>query len=162
MDLLQSLLKGSGRWCHTVRRECRKSAQEPELQSLSQAEQILGKAIKPVGNESLEALKLRQQMAAPNDPRYRHMGEAETIAIMSSRFSDAVLMTDDRHATEIAKAQGLRVASTWKLLYLVCAAGLATEMEVLGFLKDLRHRGAPVLGSISELRSWMDGLKAAR
>jgi hypothetical protein len=79
---------------------------------------------------------------------------------MSARFSDSVFLTDDRRASDLARAQNIDVASTWRLLYLICLAGLATEMEILGFLRDLRDRGAPVLNGVSALRSWMDSLRS--
>ncbi|NOP97927.1 hypothetical protein [Mycolicibacterium fortuitum] len=124
------------------------------MQSLTDAEQILG-VVKPHTHEVQQALLLRDQMASPNDNRFKHLGEAETLAVMTARFSDSVLMTDDRGARDIARAHGIDVASTWRLLHLICRAGLATESEVLAFLKDLRSRGAPVLNSVSALRSWM-------
>jgi predicted nucleic acid-binding protein len=159
MDLLKNLIKDSGRWSHTVRRECRRSAKEPGLQALSQAENILGAPIRPTGDEVSNTFALRDQMASPGDDRYKHLGEAETMAIMSSRFSDSVFLTDDRRARDLARALGIEVASTWKLLSLICRTGLATEMEILDFLKDLRHRGAPVLNGISALRSWVASMK---
>lgn len=160
IDLLKSLLKNAGRWSHTVRRECRRSAQEPGLQSLVQAEQILGTPLTPAGDEVSNAFSFRDQMAAPGDDRFKHLGEAETLAIMASRFRDSVFLTDDRSARDLAHSLGFDVASTWKLLYLVRRAGLATEIEVLGFLKDLRSRGAPVLNGVSAFRSWMEDMAA--
>jgi predicted nucleic acid-binding protein len=156
IDLLRNLVKDSGRWCPTVRGECRRSAQQPGLQSLSQAEQLLGTPIAAIGDEMSQAFTLRDQMAAPGDNRYKHLGEAETLAIMTSRFQNSVFLTDDRRARDIAQALDIDVASTWRLLYLACRAEYADEIEIMDFLKQLRHRGAPVINGVSTFRSWME------
>ena len=55
-------------------------------------------------------------MAKPGDEPWKHFGEAETIAIATSRYTQAVFLTDDTDAIAFAAAQGLSVADTWQLL----------------------------------------------
>ena len=100
-------------------------------------------------------MKFRDQLAKPNDGRYEHMGEAETLAVMTSRFPESILATDDRGAASLARAHSIEVLSTWRLLREICVKEIVSELDILAYLKKLRPRGAPVLRGISDLRAWI-------
>ncbi len=116
MDLLERLANGNGAWCATVAQECTASAAEPGLEALGQAEAIFGSPWFPQGAEHLDTKMLRQELASPGDSHTKHLGEAETLAIMLRRRVNGFFVTDDREAQRLAAKHGVKVASTWVLL----------------------------------------------
>src|SRR6185312_1176366 len=85
IDLLERLANGNGRWCATVATECAESATRPELATLTGAREIFGEPLFPDAAEHQDVRLLRDQLASPGDPPTRHLGEAETIAIIVRR-----------------------------------------------------------------------------
>ena len=86
MDLLERILNGRGRWCATVESECSRSSRVDGLEALRRAPAIFGTAWFPESQvERLDVLVFRDKLAGPGDPRHAHLGEAETIALMTRR-----------------------------------------------------------------------------
>lgn len=129
-DLLQAAVDGSGRWCGSVSRECRESAEAAYPGMYSAAAVIFGEPIYPEPAEHLDARVIRSNMADPTDDSpTRHLGEAETVAIARSRFGSSRFITDDRSAGDMAAAEGIRCYGTGDLL-VVAERGLALITEV--------------------------------
>jgi hypothetical protein len=100
MDLLAELLKGQGSWCLSIARECSRSqAYHPDL---DQAGAIFGTPLIADRREIIDARTLREAMASPGEPATKHLGEAETVAIISARQLDGLFLTDDRDAVSLA------------------------------------------------------------
>lgn len=155
-DLLARVLNGNGRWCASIQTECERSSARPELASLAGVPKLLGPPIVPSTAERIRTTILREQLASPGDARSAHFGEAETLAVMESRHSADLLMTDDNGARALAAQLSIEVGSTWQLLRLATRKEWVQCAEMLDYM-DLLHnnrRGGPRLNTVSELRSW--------
>lgn len=117
-------------WCATVRTECANSADATGLADLHNAPAVFGAPLYPEGAEHVDTRVIREAMTSPGDGPHKHLGEAETIAIVSRRRIDAVFVTDDRSATEAALKDGIRVITTWQVLKFAYKAGHLTADEV--------------------------------
>lgn len=126
MDELGDLIDDRGRWCATVAGECAKGATKPGLEDMAKASAIFGDALYPAGAEYTDTQTIRERMLKPGDTDTDHLGEAETIAIMSRRQMQGFFVTDDRDAAREAKAEGIRVVSTWDILRLFVRVGRMT------------------------------------
>lgn len=145
MDLLSALAR-NGAWCATVEWECKKSAAQPDLGDLLQARDMFGSPMRPqTQNEHLMTQTFRTQLAEPGDGPEKHLGEAETLAIIGCRSLRAIFVTDDRGARTLAAQQGLTVITTWELLKAGAHSGLVDHDLLWSYLSDLhkRGRGAP-------------------
>jgi predicted nucleic acid-binding protein len=116
MELLRQLTNGNGRWCATIAQECARSAQITGLEALKQASAIFGSPLRPSPAELVDTYLLRDQMAGPADGRYAHLGEAETITIISARGLSGFLVTDDKNAASAARVAKIPVIDTWYLI----------------------------------------------
>lgn len=106
------------RWVATVRVECSRKERHLGLPGLtSSADAVLGDPLCPDQMEHRSIRLLRAQMAAPGDHPDEHLGEAETITIISARGIKAALATDDRSA--MAMARPVPCMTTWTLLRLM-------------------------------------------
>lgn len=145
MDLLGRLVGDHGQWCATVAQECAASAARPELSALAAAGQIFGSPLHPEPAEHLETRVLRDSLARPGDGPHQHLGEAETIAIMSRRRITGFFVTDDRGAAALATQHGVRAVGTWHLLKLAAKADLVDPDTLWGYVQTLaaRRRGRP-------------------
>jgi hypothetical protein len=94
MDLLKKLANGNGQWCATVASECAESAGYPGLAALTAAEDIFGEPLYPNPAEHQDVQVLRNQLASPGDPPTKHLGEAETVAIITRRRLSCFLVTE--------------------------------------------------------------------
>ncbi len=60
---------------------------------------------------------LRDALAGPgDDDPYKHLGEAETIAIVTRRRLRCFFATDDTGAAQLAASNNVPTADTWHLL----------------------------------------------
>lgn len=143
IDLLETLLMGKGRWCASVSFECAKSSKLPELELLGGVRSFLGDPIHPSPTEILSAKVLRDSVAGPGDRTTDHLGEAETVAILTTRqeFSGAIFVSDDKDAKRLAGSHGIKVADTWSLLDLALRSSYINEVTHSAFLHTLRAKG---------------------
>lgn len=146
-DLLKSLANGNGRWCATVADECNKSAAFPGLGALAAASGIFRTALFPDSAELQDTAVFRNSLAKPGDPPHKHLGEAETIAIMSRRREDlpGFFVTDDGDAARLAAAHDIQSATTWDLLRVAFRAGWIDDHTAWGYTQTLaaHQRGGP-------------------
>lgn len=145
MDLLERLANGNGAWCATVAQECAASSREPGLEGLAGADVIFGSPWFPQAAEHLDTSMLRQELASPGDGPKKHLGEAETLAIMLRRQVVGFFVTDDRGARRLAAKYGIRVTTTWSLLRMAHKKSWVDEDALWGYVQTLRanRRGAP-------------------
>lgn len=130
MDLLGMLVGINGRWCGSVAAECDRSASLPGLEDMSKAHKIFGAPLLlETAKEIIDTEAIRDSMASPGDHRTKHLGEAETIAILTNRGIEGVFVTDDQDAARRARSEGIVVYCSWDLLRLAVRVGLATVDE---------------------------------
>lgn len=156
MDLLAELLKGQGAWCVSIARECAKSqAYHPDL---DQAGAMFGSPLVPTAAERIDTNILREAMASPGEPATQHLGEAETIAIITARRLDCLFLTDDGGAAVLARRHGIAAVSTWDLLRLAHRTNKVTRPVLTGYLRTLKdaNRGQPRnITSLDDLTPWL-------
>jgi predicted nucleic acid-binding protein len=144
VDLLEKLANGNGRWCLSVSQECARSARIDGLEALNGVRDFLGDPLEPTPAELLDTRVLRDRMAAPGDRPTKHLGEAETITIVTSRLlqSRAIFVSDDTDALVHAAARRIKVADTWDLLELAERVGKIAADEHVQYVAALRagHR----------------------
>ncbi|MGW6280539.1 hypothetical protein [Kribbella sp. NPDC055071] len=140
VDLLEKLANGNGRWCLSVSQECARSARIDGLSALNGVRDFLGRPLEPTPAELLTTRMLREAMAAPGDRPTKHLGEAETIAILTSRElrSTAVFVSDDTGALIHAEAHGIKIADTWDLLLLAERVGMISAEVHAQYVAALR------------------------
>lgn len=156
MDLLAELLKGQGTWCLSIARECDKSTTyHPDL---SEAAAIFGEPLVPTPSERVNAQTLREAMASPGEPATQHLGEAETIAIVSARQLNGLFLTDDTGARAMAQRHQITAISTWDLLRLAHKVHKVTRPVLTGYLRTLAAAGRgtpPGITSLDKLTPWL-------
>jgi predicted nucleic acid-binding protein len=156
MDLLEQLANNRGQWCATVAQECRQSASRPGLAALHDVGRFLGAPIYASQDQLRHAQILRTQLASPGDSRQAHLGEAETLAIMTK---GDLFVSDDDAALRLATTQGMQTARTWSLLRLAAKQGWVEAPVLLGYirqLKDAGRAGAPGgLDSVGSVLAWI-------
>lgn len=145
MDLLERLANGHGRWCATVASECDASAQMPDLSALANARDIFGSPWFPDAAELQDTRLLRDELASPGDRPHRHLGEAETLAIMIRRRVHGFFVADDHDAARLASQNSIRVVGTWHLLQVAAKKDWVEADTLWGYIQALRarRRGGP-------------------
>jgi len=89
------------------------------------AERILGSPLQPRDSEHLRIRKLRDLLAQPNEHPDEHLGEAETVTIIEMRSLDAIIVTDDGSAANVAS--GIPCVTTWDIARTALRANLLTQ-----------------------------------
>jgi predicted nucleic acid-binding protein len=123
LDLLERLLNGRGSWTITLSQEVADSARIPGLSSLQNVGSFLGSPIAPSPTERIHTLDIRKTFAAPGDPKKKHLGEAETFAVIQARDSRHFIVTDDGDAYRYATSHEIPVQTTCDLLALAVKVG---------------------------------------
>lgn len=145
MDELGELIGDRGCWCATVADECKKGARKPGLEDMAKAPAIFGDALYPIGAEFTDTQVIRERMLKPGDLAAAHLGEAETIAIITRRQLRGFFVTDDRDASREATAEGIKVVSTWDILRLMTRGNRITAAQFHTHAETLvrARRGGP-------------------
>jgi predicted nucleic acid-binding protein len=166
MDLLERLANGHGRWCATVAAECAQSASVAGLEALNDAHGIFGPPLYPENpSERIDVQTFRRELAQPGDPIWQHLGEAETLAIMTRRSVEGFLVTDDNDARRLARRHQVTVVSTWDLLRVAAKYSFVDRPTLWGYLQTLRakQRGGPRgVTDRATFDKWIDGQASAR
>lgn len=158
-DLLLELLDGRGAWTITIEGECRRSSMEDGLGGLSVFLDGFDGAIIPSPAERTDSALLRSRLAKPGDSEQSHLGEAETLAVVSGRRLSAIFLTDDQGATSLAKSIDIPVAGTLDLLRVAVRSGRlsADAVPALGALLEERGRRLPGMPRTGpELHLWLE------
>jgi hypothetical protein len=141
MDLLGRLVRDNGRWCATAARECERSADVAGLAALDDAREIFGDPLFPDQAELQDTVIIRDELAGPGDSRYQHLGEAETLAIVTRRGLTCFFATDDREAARLAAKKNIPTADTWRLLSLAYRQGWLDADTFWGYVQTIRVQG---------------------
>lgn len=139
MDVLARLMNGRGAWTATVRLECEQSALFLENDQLLAVGDFLGEPYYPETREEFEAIQVaREFLREPGDGPERHLGEAETIAIVTSRGLAALVVTDDTGAMRLAMRREIPVATSSDLMILAVRASFIGPQEAWDCITELR------------------------
>lgn len=156
VDVLQHIMSGRAAWCATVASECARSALEHGLEAMADFAETLGDPLYPeTPAEHLQIRLLRDALAIPGDAPTRHLGEAETLALILSRSLEAVFVTDDRGARRLAAVHGIRCYTTWDMLKLAGGRAKLIDPDTLwGYLQTLRGLGRGGPDGVHDRRSF--------
>lgn len=138
IDLLERLLNNRGTWTATIAIECAASSAYPGLDQLEDVPRILGDPLSlATDEETAEMVAIRERLRIPGDGPHKHLGEAESLAIISTRSLSAVLVTDDTGARREARRIGVSTVSTASLLVLAARVAFIRPQECWDFLEEL-------------------------
>jgi len=154
MDLLSRLVRQNGRWCATVARECERSANVPGLAALDDAGEIFGDPLFPEPAELQDTIIIRNELAGPGDGPYQHLGEAETLAIVTRRRLTCFFATDDAEAARLAAKNKIQTADTWRLLSLAYRQGWLDADTFWGYVQTIRGQGRRGPRGVSDRQSF--------
>lgn len=145
-DIVAWFTRGQGRWTASVWQECGRSATYEGLTQMRQWRSIFGDPIRPTEAEMVDANAIAQQMRKPgeSDNRSKHMGEAETIAIIECRYPDTRFLTDDNDAEKRAKSRGIAVHTTMDILAFAEVSGRIANDQAKQCLAVLLNHGQGV------------------
>lgn len=137
-DLLTELVKSGAAWVASVEDECR--GWVSNYASIhSNAAMLFGTAVRPAPAEQIDIRIARDELSDPADDHpYKHLGEAETIVIIQTRFVGSRFITDDRGAYAAATAQGIRCYGTGDLLLVAESRSLISPDERTIYLAALK------------------------
>jgi predicted nucleic acid-binding protein len=145
VDLLETLVKGRAAWTLTISGECHRSAAEPGLEALHRMPEIFGAPLIPTPAERIDARLLRERIAGTDFRPGASLGEAEAIAMITSRaIARATFVSDDAVAREHATARGISVYSTMDLLRLAGRVHLLSSDDAWSCVEILRGHGRGV------------------
>ena len=159
LDLITDLLGEHATWTGSMRAECCRKEWELGLPGLARGvERLLGEPMLPRDDEHVRIRQLRTQMAEPGDHPSAHLGEAETITIVTARRLKAIFATDDRAAA--MHAAPTRCVTTWELVRLAVRRDLITAAEA-GRIWEvfLTHGGRPprTISEAGGFVAWLNG-----
>jgi predicted nucleic acid-binding protein len=80
--------------------------------------EFLGEPIIPTGAERVSTSVIRASLATRTDKATDHLGEAKTMAVITTRGLDAIFVTDDVPAARHARTLNVHTMSTAELLRL--------------------------------------------
>jgi hypothetical protein len=118
IDLLESILRGRGRWTEAVEQEARKSGQY--FPALSREMDWLGEPIEiddPAETTQIEGIRRAVFGGTPGRP-LQHLGEAQTCYLLRFRaeYRESLWLSDDREAIDYARRQGIVTRETWEIV----------------------------------------------
>jgi predicted nucleic acid-binding protein len=147
MPLLEALLNGKGAWVSAVAAECEKSTRTglyPD--GLGTAGEMMTAVFFPTPVETVDARTIRNDIASADEPFPKSYGEAQTLAIITRRNLEAIVITDDGGVGRYVKENNLstRVISTTDLLALAVRVNLISqeqgEAHIAKLVAEKRHR----------------------
>lgn len=145
LDLLETVLRGRGRWTEAVAYEAQKSARYlPALTRLEPAG-WLGAPIEIDDERDAEQVERirRAVFGGTSAEPLRHLGEAQTIYLIKNRaeLSGSWWVSDDREAQQLGQRQGLVVRDTFDLMVEAVAMGDVSEQEGFGLMQKMADEG---------------------
>ena len=147
LQLLEDLLDSRGTWTATVAVECTASTRVTGLEDLVNVGGFLGEPISPETEDEFAAVQRhREFLRIPGDGPEKHLGEAETLALVELRSIHAIVLTDDTGAMRLANRLSISVATTADLFRLAVRAerlDAQSAWDDLVSLQTEHHRFLP-------------------
>lgn len=142
LDLLKVYLAGRGRVTQAVRAELRKSSGHyPNLSTLDLAEQF-GEPVALDSEADIRAVsQLRLRFATSNDKPTSHLGESETLHVLTSRaeFRSSRFATEDRAAFEMAGKLGVLRHNTMGIFRELVGRGELDAQQAFDLLVEIEE-----------------------
>ncbi|WP_327039614.1 hypothetical protein [Micromonospora maris] len=137
LDVLQDLLLDAECWTtQVVREELRAGSEDHrELAVACEADWLTTAQL-----DTLDEVRCFTKWAARLGSGERDLGEASVLA--AAELREGVAITDDRNATQVARAYGARVHGTIWLLAAACRDGEQTLTAAGNLIEALRATGA--------------------
>ncbi|MFJ2618676.1 hypothetical protein [Glutamicibacter sp. NPDC087344] len=103
---------------------------------------------RPSGLEMNSAEQIRLAFTAPGDGRRKHLGEAETMAVILSRYGAAkvVFVTEDRNVLGECARRKIPTTGTKDLLAALAIKGKISWVQANAIAQSMRAAGRPILG----------------
>ncbi|WP_136017927.1 hypothetical protein [Arthrobacter silvisoli] len=148
LDIVKNTLDGRGEWGETVCDEVARWGQDPNFGPLAQVASFMPPAIIPTYDEMLHAQRIRLGFAQPGDGPRKHLGEAETLALIESQFdaTRTIVFTEDKPTAVQCTRRGVATAGTRALLEAAAHKGLLTWAEADSVALAIKAAKRPVLG----------------
>ncbi len=140
MDLLERIVGSRGQWCAAVAAECDHQSAQEQLPEMREAHRIFGQPLRPeTPTEHLAVRVIRQDFLRPGDGPRKHLGESESLAIISERRLHARFITDDGFVPQRARAVNVTCVTTWDLFKAAMLGGLVDVAQVHRYRRILLH-----------------------
>lgn len=153
LTLLKSWLSGRGRCGSAVDLEVRRSVRYEHRMQYVLDEALLGEPIEAteVEEKEISGVRIRVFGGKPDEPT-RHLGEAETFVLITSRgeLRQALWLTDDLDARAYAQAQRIATLTSVGVLQSMCRAGQLQPARAVELVEGLRQRQRYVPDEVSE------------
>lgn len=155
LDVVQAAVDSRGNWTQAVEDEVSDFSSSADYQSLAQAWTFMPAALVPTYGEMDEADKIRQRFAKPGDGPLKHLGEAETLAIIESRFDSqgVILLTEDNGAILQCRARALKTAGTRAVLESAAKKDYITWADADQIAQNIIRAGRSVLNYPPPIRA---------
>lgn len=155
LDVVQAAVDIRGNWTQAVEDEVADFSSTADYQSLTQTWTFMSAALVPTYEEMDEADKIRQMFAKPGDGPLKHLGEAETLAIIDSRFDSqtVILLTEDIGAVLQCRARALKTAGTRAVLESAAKKDHITWADADRIARDIISAGRSVLNYPPPIRA---------
>jgi len=144
LDLLLVYLRGRGRMTQAVRAEVRKSAGHVPNLSRLDVESTFGAVIELDRESDGSAVNnLRKRFAVRGDPATKHLGESETLHVLTTRpeFRMSRFVTEDRAAYEMAGKMGVLRHHTMDVFHELVINGELEASEAFDLLLAIEDGG---------------------
>lgn len=146
-DLLEELINGNGQWVGSVANEWAAQSQYHGIDNSNRVWEIFGEPIIPMHNEQaihIQTQVYRDNLVAPGDGPTKHLGEAETLAVIQhGAFGPCFLATDDADVATHVHRWGIsvKVVTTWQLLRFAYHNGFLARDEAMQIRDNLAQQG---------------------
>ncbi|HQY97417.1 MAG TPA: hypothetical protein PLU83_10560 [Phycicoccus sp.] len=144
IDLLETWLRGRGRWTEAVAFEAGRSANHlPDLRRLLDG-RWLGEPIEFDADEDVRRIEhLRRDVFGGTGAKpLQHLGEAQTCHLLQTRseWRESIWVSDDRDALDYARFIGVATMTTPLVLESLVAEGDVSEVEAARLLRGISER----------------------
>lgn len=158
VDLLETVLRGRGRWTAAVAYEAERSIRAiPALEDLVR-EGCLGEPVEITSEKDVQRVnRVRRAVFGGTDAEpLRHLGEAETCHVILNwtEFAGSWWISDDAEALRYARRQGITTRETVDLMSSAVADGDADADDAFLLLQTMADEGRSLRlpASAEELR----------
>lgn len=134
-------------WTESIELEIRRHLrQEPQLQVVLQAEWLGTPMPVSVNTDGLRRIEqIRRGLGAlQSDPATLHLGEAEIIDLLVTRYPSWLLVTDDQPAADLARRRGITAIDTPRVLADCYASGEIACPAAYELVEEMAAKGRGV------------------
>lgn len=147
LDVVAALIGQRGCWGETVEYEVSKWQNDPAFSSLSNVHGFMASPLISTEAEQLRTLEYRKKFVKQGDGPRKHMGEAETLALIESRYDPklTVVFTEDKPTIVQCGILGTQTAGTRAVLVAAATLGILSWQEADDIAVAVVAKKRPVL-----------------